>query len=87
VLTINFITQQFLLMRVQGLFFFFFPGSGYPRYGTDITLLVFEGCTIIYSLANQALTAIHPEKMKESQNVLFSKDNKWAYWLFPHTTC
>jgi len=45
VLKFNFITQQFLLVGVQGLFFS--PGAGYPRYATDITLLVFENCAII----------------------------------------
>jgi len=38
VLTFNFITQQFLLVKVQGLFFS--PTAGYPRYATDITLPV-----------------------------------------------
>jgi len=27
--------------------FIFSPGARYPRYATDITLLVFESCTII----------------------------------------
>jgi len=45
VLKLNFVTQQFLLVRVQGLVLF--PGAEYPRYSTDTTLLVFERCAII----------------------------------------
>jgi len=37
-------SQQFLLVGVQGLLFF--PRAGYPRYA-DITLLVFESYAII----------------------------------------
>jgi len=47
-LKLHFITQQFLLVRVQGLVLP--PGAGYPHYMSTLlilTLLVFEGCAII----------------------------------------
>jgi len=54
------------------------PVIGYPRYATELilTLLVYERCVIIYSLANQALPAVYQEKMKESRkgNVQISYD-------------
>jgi len=39
VLKFNFITQQFLLVGVQGLVLSL--GAGYPRYATDTTLYCF----------------------------------------------
>jgi len=72
VLKFHFITQQFLLVGLQGLILS--PGAGNPPYATDThIILVFESCAIIESLANQAF--ILSKKDERIAKNTFLKDN------------
>jgi len=82
-LKLHFITQQFLLMMVQGLVFF----PGVPRYAIDTHTTGFRRCAVIQSLANQALPAVYQEKVIELRKVLSPKTTSELTDFFSYTTC
>jgi len=74
VLKFHFISQQFLLVEVQGLVLSPGAWSLATLYVLKHTLLVFKSCVTIWSLATWALPAVCYERIKESRKVLFFWD-------------